>query len=98
MRIRYTKTALGQIDRALGYVAERSPRAAVDIEARLQEIIAFILEYSEAGEATSLAGARRIVLRPYPYILFYRVVGDQVVVSQFRHAARRRPLKLDGRR
>lgn len=30
---------------------------------------------------------RRIVAMPYPYLVFYRVVDDEVVVIGVRHAA-----------
>ncbi len=89
MRLRYTLTALRQIERALGYVGQRSPQGAAGIRDTLAASLAMVQQHPKAGHATSRKDARRVVLVPYPYILFYRIVADEIVVTRFRHAARR---------
>ena len=32
---------------------------------------------------------RRIVVTPYPYLVFYRVAADEIVIHGVRHAARK---------
>ena len=89
MRLRYTKRAAGQIDRALDYVTEKSPHGAVRVRERLLAVVTLLQIHPHAGRATSRAGVRRFGLAPYPYFIDYRVVGDDLIVMRFRHAARR---------
>lgn len=55
-----------------------------------------VQEHPHAAQATSRANTRRVVLAPYPYVLFYRVAADEVIITRFRHTARK-PLKGMGR-
>lgn len=89
MKLRYTKTALRQIEQALSYIAVRSPQGAVSVAKRTQTVLAVVLDHPLAGQATSREGVRRLVLTPYPYVIFYRVTETEIVVLRFRHAARK---------
>jgi toxin ParE1/3/4 len=42
-----------------------------------------------AGHLTSRPGVRRLALAPFPYLVDYRIVGEDLVVMRFRHGARR---------
>lgn len=89
MRLRYQKRALQQIDKALGYIAARSPDGAAKVEARLTAIVTMIQLQGFVGRKTSIPGVRRIVLTPYPYLVDYYVGDDEIVIQRFRHTARR---------
>jgi plasmid stabilization system protein ParE len=89
MKLRYTRTALRQIDTTLDYIALRSPQGARSVNKRIIAALALMQEYPQAGQMTSREGMRRIVLAPYPYVIFYRVAADEIVVSRFRHTAQR---------
>jgi len=89
VRLRYTKRAAGQIDKALDYVTEKSPQGAAHVRDRLLAVVTLLQIHPHAGHATSRAGVRRFGLAPYPYFIDYRVVGDDLIVMRFRHAARR---------
>jgi plasmid stabilization system protein ParE len=71
VRLRYSERALQQIDKALGYVAERSPSGAAKIEARITSILKLLQIQPHAGARTQLSGVRRIFLTPYPYLIDY---------------------------
>jgi len=88
VRLRYQKRALQQIDKALGYIAARSPDGAAKVEARLTAIVTLIQLQSFVGRKTSIPGVRRVVLAPYPYLIDYYVGDDEIVIQRFRHAAR----------
>ena len=64
MKLRYSKRALEQIDKALGYVAEPSPSGDAKIEARLRAILALVQIQPQAGVRTRLSGVRRIFITP----------------------------------
>ena len=93
MTLRYTKRAAQQIDKALGYVAERSPQGAAHIRERLLAVVTLLQFKPLAGRATSRAGVRRFTLVPYPYFVEYRILGDELIVMRFRHGARKSKTK-----
>jgi plasmid stabilization system protein ParE len=47
-----------------------------------------ITEYPHSGQGTSHPKLRRIVVRPYPYLIFYRVTDTDLIIIGVRHAAR----------
>lgn len=96
MRLRYTRTALQQIEQAFDYLEERSPQGAASVRERLLTAIALLRDHPHAGQATSRPGIRRVTLTPYPYLIFYRVVAGEIIISSFRHAVRN-PSSMLGR-
>ena len=89
MKLRYTNTALRQIEQVLSYIRDHSPQGAVRVAKRTETVLAVLLDHPNAGQATSRPGVRRVVLTPYPYVIFYRVTAAEIVVMRFRHTSRR---------
>jgi plasmid stabilization system protein ParE len=89
LRLRYTRTALRQIEDALSYTAVRSPQGAAGMRERILAAAALVQDHPRAAQANSRPNTRRVALTPYPYVLFYRIAADEVVITRLRHAARR---------
>ncbi len=89
VNVRYTRRALAQIDGVLTYVEARSPQGAIHLRDRILALIALLEAQPYAGRATSRPNVRRLSTNPYPYLIDYRVTGDEVIIMRFRHAARR---------
>ena len=89
MKLRYTKRAAAQIAAALDYVAAQSPQCAERIRDRLEVVLLFLQDHPQAGRPTTRPGVRRLVTRPYPYLIDYRVTESEIIVQRFRHTARR---------
>jgi toxin ParE1/3/4 len=87
VKLRYTIHAAKQLDAILTHIAQESPQGARRVQARIQSIMNLLLQYPEVGRLTSRQGIRRIVTFPYPYLIFYRIVDDEVVVHGVRHGA-----------
>jgi plasmid stabilization system protein ParE len=81
--LRYQKRALQQIDKALGYIASRSPEGAANVEARLAAMVTLLQLQSFVGRKTSIPGVRRVFLTPYPYLIDYCVGDDEIVIQRF---------------
>ncbi|MGO9008031.1 MAG: type II toxin-antitoxin system RelE/ParE family toxin [Beijerinckiaceae bacterium] len=64
--MRFTLPAAKQIARVLGYIDERNPQGARNVDNRIQQTMRLLLEHPYAGSATSRPGMRRIVAFPYP--------------------------------
>jgi plasmid stabilization system protein ParE len=86
--LRYTPKALAELDEILTYVAERSPRGSQKVQRRIRMMVDLLAEHPHAGQVTSEQRLRRIVVIPYPYLIFYAATEDEVVVIGVRHAAR----------
>ena len=89
MKLRYTGRSLAQIDKALGYVRDRSPQGADNVRARLLAILGAVQQQPRAGTPTNRPNVFRVWVRPYPYVVDYRVTDKEIIVQRFRHTARR---------
>ena len=89
MKVRFTERAADELEDILTYVAAHSPQGAAKVKRRIKLLTDLISRHPEAGQRTNRAGLRRIVVQPYPYLLFYQVAADEIVIHGLRHAARR---------
>jgi plasmid stabilization system protein ParE len=88
MRLRYTVPALADLAAILDYVAVRSPQGARRIHSRIQAIISLLLSYPRIGVQTEDPTIRRINTSPHPYLIFYEVTADEIIIHAVRHGAR----------
>ena len=89
MSVRYTRRALRQLADILDYIEAQSPQGAEKVKRRLQAVVQLLADHPNIGRATSRADIRRVVVRPYPYVIFYRPESAGIVIHGVRHAARR---------
>jgi toxin ParE1/3/4 len=91
MKVRYTATSLIEIDQIFAYIAERNFQAAVVVRGRIEGTIAALGDNPKMAQLTDEAGVRRMPVRSSPYLIFYTVKGDEIVILHVRHGARRYP-------
>jgi toxin ParE1/3/4 len=89
VRLRVTRRAATQIEKALDHIEADSPEGANHVRERIQTLLRLLMQHPHAGQATDVPGVRRLTLSPYPYLLFYRVTDDEVIVQRLRHTSRR---------
>ena len=89
MSVRYTRRALRQMAEILDYIESQSPQGADNVKRRLHEVIQLLADHPNVGRATNRGDIRRVVVRPYPYVIFYRPEPAGIVIHGVRHAARR---------
>lgn len=89
MRIRYTETALRELDEILAYISDRNMTAATAVRARFEGVTGQLSQFPYMAQETSQPGVRRLPLGNFPYVIFYTVEGNEVVILRIRHAARR---------
>jgi addiction module RelE/StbE family toxin len=88
LRLRYTRPALADLDGILDYIADRSPQGTRRVQERLRNVIDLLVHHPHIGPRTSDPAIRRLVVSPYPYLVFYEVTGDEIIIHAVRHAAR----------
>ena len=72
----------------LNYITARSPQGAQRVQARLRTLTELLLAHPYVGRPTNDPTVRRLKLTPYPYLVFYEVSEDSVIIHAIRHAAR----------
>src|SRR5258708_2874100 len=87
LKLHFTKRAVRQIEEIIDAIAQESPQGARRVRERMQSITALLIEHPHIGQQTDVVGIRRMLVSPYPYLIFYRVNEDTVIVQRVRHAA-----------
>jgi toxin ParE1/3/4 len=70
VRVRYTLPALADLESVIDYLAAQSPQGASRVKARLQAFVEFLPAYPHLGTRTDDPAIRRLVVTPYPYLIF----------------------------
>ena len=89
MRVRYTLPALADLADILDYLAPRSPQGAGRVQSRIKSFIDLLPAYPLIGARTDDPTVRRLVVTPYPYLVFYEVGDDEIIIHNVRHSARK---------
>ena len=88
MRLRYTRPALADLDAILEYIALHSPQGAARVHGRIQAIVDLLLSHPNIGIRTDDSAIRRVNTSPFPYLIFYEVADDEIIIHAVRHGAR----------
>ena len=89
MKLRFTLRATEELDQILAHIDKRSPHGARRVKARIQTIVDLIALHPQTGRMTSRRRLRRVVVHPYPYLIFYSATNEEIIIHGVRHAARR---------
>lgn len=84
----WTEAALSDILLIRTYLAQSNPKAATDIAIALKGLGDTLMLFPHRGRPVPGHSVRELVA-VYPYVIRYRVAGDEVVILRVRHAARR---------
>src|SRR5262245_44337250 len=95
MKVRYTETALVEVEEFFAYLSERNVSAAKRVVARVEQTIRNLGAFPEMAQQTGEPGTRRMPVGRYPFMLFYTIAADEIVILHVRHGARRWPWEDD---
>ena len=87
MRIIWTKTAARGIERIYDYLVEFNPLAAAHVAETLRDEGESLVNLPHRGRLVPGTTMRDLV-SSYPYMIRYRVNGDEVVILRVRHTSR----------
>lgn len=94
MKVRWLRTALGNLEDEAAYIARDDPAAAPRTVDRLRLAIDNLSDHPEIGRPGRVAGTRELVVPGTPYVIPYRVRRDQIEILRVFHGARRWPRRL----
>ncbi|WP_316233963.1 type II toxin-antitoxin system RelE/ParE family toxin [Bradyrhizobium sp. SZCCHNR1098] len=88
MKLRFTTRAANELESVLDYVASHSPGGARRVHMRIKSVFDMLVYYPKAGAQSTHPRLRRLTINPYPYLIYYEVAADEVVIHSVRHTAR----------
>jgi toxin ParE1/3/4 len=93
MKVRWSETALAQLDDIFLYIYERNRSAALAVAKRIEDLAALLGEFPLVGHLTDEAEVRVLPVVRYPFLVFYAIdnAADEVVILHVRHTAQDRP-------
>jgi plasmid stabilization system protein ParE len=91
MRVRFTETAYGELGDIHSFLVQLNPIAARAAVARIESTARQIGMFPYMGRVKYRQNVRMFPVRRFPYLIFYTIEADEVVILSIRHAARRRP-------
>jgi toxin ParE1/3/4 len=91
MRVRWSETAFAELGEIRSYIAKDNPAAARAVVLRIEQVTTRLGRFPWMGSATDVPGIRVFPALPFPYLIFYAVGDEEVVIRNIRHARRQRP-------
>ena len=95
MRIRWTGSALADLEAIGDFIALDSAVAAQRMVVGLVASVDVLRDHPDLGRPGRLTGTRELVVSGTPYVVPYRVLGDDVQILAVFHGARRWPAAFE---
>ncbi|HVA90534.1 MAG TPA: type II toxin-antitoxin system RelE/ParE family toxin [Chloroflexota bacterium] len=89
MVVSFLRQALRNLEEIHAYYATRpNPAHAHEVLTDIRAQIERLAQYPAYGRSGKKVNTRELIIRRYPYIAVYRVVGERVVIIRVHHARR----------
>lgn len=91
MELKWTPSALDDLDAAAEFIAQDNPRAATATAGQVLQSVEYLARYPNLGRVGRVRGTRELVVSGTPFVCVYRVRLDIVQVLRVLHHARKWP-------
>jgi toxin ParE1/3/4 len=93
MKIRWSETALVEIEDIFSYIYENNRAVAAAVVERIEGLTELLEEFPLVGHLTDEAGVRVLPVVRYPFLIFYAIddAAGEIVILHVRHTAQQRP-------
>ncbi len=91
MKLVWSQRAAGDRLAIFIWIAEDDPRAAADVDERIEKAAQRLIDFPESGRPGRVDGTRELVIARTSYIAPYQIVGDTVRMLRVIHGARMWP-------
>jgi toxin ParE1/3/4 len=93
MKVRWSQTALAQLDDIFLYIYERNRPAALSVTKRVEELASLLGEFPFIGHLTDETDIRTLPVVRYPFAIFYTIddAAGEIVILHVRHTAQGPP-------
>lgn len=94
MKLRWTNSAVEDLESAHDYLEAENPKAAWDAVARIMSAVERLEQFSQMGRPGRVDGSRELVVTGTPFVVAYRVKGESIQILAVLHAARKWPKRF----
>ena len=91
MRIKWLKRAIQSIDAAIAHIALEDEETAREISDYIHARVESLQEQPHQGRPGRIFGTRELVMDKYPFIVPYRVKGEETQILRIFHTSRKPP-------
>lgn len=91
MRVRWLQKAISNLDAEAEYIAEENATAAAEMFVYVKAKVDTLGDFPAMGRPGRVPNTRELVIDHYPFVVPYRVVGDEVHVLRIFHTRRKPP-------
>ena len=91
MKIRWSPTAVSDLESIREYIARDSPTAARKVANRIKESVNRLCNFPLSGRAGRVPGTRELVIPGTSYIAAYILQSDEVQLASVLHGRQRWP-------
>jgi len=90
MMIRYSARAIRNLDGIREYIEKDNPEMAWVVASFIRRSIMVLNEWPFRGRATEKESIRRLVVTNYPYVVYYQIRDEDVLIVSVMHTAQDR--------
>ena len=90
MRLRWLRESISDLGKIRAYVARDNARAAEGVRLQIVETTRQLEHLPRLGHLGRRAGTRELNVPGLPYIIVYRIAGDELVILGIFHGAQER--------
>jgi addiction module RelE/StbE family toxin len=91
MKIRWMPLAEQDLEAAYEYVRQENEDAAKQLVGRIFSSVGMLSRYPRSGREGRVKATRELVVARTPYLIAYRVRGDEIQILAVLHGAQRWP-------
>ena len=91
MQVRWLRKAIQNLDAEAEYIAQENPKIAAEMFEYVKAKVEALGDFPATGRPGRVPGTRELVIDRYPYLVPYRVVGDELHVLRVFHTRRKPP-------
>lgn len=91
MQVKWLRKAIKNLDAEADYIAQENPTAAAQMFEYVKAKVDALGAFPATGRPGRVPGTRELVIDHYPYLVPYRVVGDELHVLRVFHTRRKLP-------
>lgn len=95
MKVSWSKRFAQHLRLEYEFLRSRESANAALVRDRLIQAAASLAQFPDRGRAWRIAGSRELVVPGLPYVLIYRVKGDEVLIISLFHTSRNWPQKTN---
>lgn len=96
MKVEWSALAMEDRDRIFDYIESESPKAAIQVDIRIEEQVDQLVQFPELGRLGRIEDTRELVNSQTSYVVPYRVYGNVVRILRVLHCAQQWPDELSG--